>query len=95
MVAEAEAVAVVRIEKIDEIQRPRDLPPVWYPNRTITVRTTDVLRGKLPDTFTVRAEIASHNNPSAKVGATALIFLSDTKAGKDGDLPAYEAAQGF
>ncbi len=94
MVAEAEAVAVVRIEKIEEIPRPQGLPHVWYPNRTFTVRPTDVVRGTLPESFTIRAGVDRHTNPSAKAGAAALVFLSATKAGPDGDLPAYEAAQG-
>lgn len=95
MVLEAEAVAVVRIEKIDEIVRPRNLPSVWYPNRTITVRTVEVVRGKMPESFTIRGEVEAYKNSSAKVGAAALVFLSATKAGPDGDLPAFDAAQGF
>lgn len=93
MVADAEAVAVVRIEKMEPIPRPKDLPSVWYPDRTVTVRPTDVVRGKLPETFTIRVDL--DRNSSAKEGTTALVFLSSTKAGPDGDLPAYEAAQGF
>jgi hypothetical protein len=95
MVADAEAVAIVRIEKIEEIPQPKNLPTVWYPNRTVTVRTTDVVRGNVPEVFTIRAEVSSHRNPSAKVGVAALVFLSATKPGPNGDLLAYGAAQGF
>src|SRR6185503_6309694 len=61
----------------------------------VTVRPTHVVRGKMPKSFTIRAGVASYENPWAKVGAAALVFLSATDAGPDGDLPAYEAAQGF